>query len=238
MADTHRPLVVAEGLGRDFGEVVALESLDLEMAGGQAVALIGHNGSGKTTALSILAGRLEPTRGTVRIGGVDVHRRSGSATVRAVVSFVPDTPALYPDLTVEDHLDLVGFAHGVEDLEERAGRMLELFGLAERRHLLPRELSRGMRQKAQLACGLLRPFEVVILDEPASGLDPPSRRALHSLLQDVKDEGALVVFSTHDLGFTRDLADQIVVLGDGSVVAAGTREEIAASVQVSDLGLA
>jgi ABC-2 type transport system ATP-binding protein len=229
MSDTHRPLAVAEGLGRDFGEVTALESLDLELVGGEAVALIGRNGSGKTTALSMLVGRLEPTRGTVHIAGVDVYRRGGSVTVRAAVSFIPDTPALYTDLTVADHLDLVGLAHGVDDFDERSRMLLDLFGLADRQHLLPRELSRGMRQKTQLACGLLRPFDVLVLDEPVAGLDPPSRRALHSLLRRIKDEGALVVFSTHDLGFARDLADQIVVLSDGRVGVIGTYDEVVAS---------
>jgi ABC-2 type transport system ATP-binding protein len=237
MADTQRPLVVAEGLGRDFGDVTALESLDLEMNGGEAVALIGHNGSGKTTALSMFAGRLEPSRGTVHIADVDVHRRGGSATLRALVSFVPDAPALYPDLTVADHLDLVGMAHGVDHMDDRTGMLLDLFGLEERRHLLPRELSRGLRQKTQLACGLLRPYEVLILDEPVSGLDPPSRQALHTLLNRVKDEGALVVFSTHDLGFAEGLADRIVVVSDGRVAVAGTREEVVASGWARELGL-
>ncbi|MFZ0493558.1 MAG: ABC transporter ATP-binding protein [Acidimicrobiia bacterium] len=237
MADTHRPLVVAEGLGRDFGDVTALESLDLEMNGSEAIALIGHNGSGKTTALSMLAGRLEPSRGTVHIAGVDVHRRGGSDTVRALVSFIPDAPALYPDLTVADHLDLVGMAHGVGDAEERTDMLLDLFGLEERRYSLPRELSRGLRQKTQLACGLLRPYEVLILDEPVSGLDPPSRQALHSLLRRVKGEGALVVFSTHDLIFAEDLADRIVVVGDGRVAVVGTRDEVVASGQARELGL-
>jgi ABC-2 type transport system ATP-binding protein len=237
MVDADGSLVVAEGLGRDFGDVTALESLDLETDGGEAIAFIGHNGSGKTTALSMLAGRLEPTRGTVRVAGVDVHRRSGSATVRSLVSFVPDSPALYPDLTVADHLDLVGMAHEVDDAEERTGLLLDLLGLEERQHQLPRELSRGLRQKTQLACGLLRPYEVLILDEPVSGLDPPSRQALHSLLQQVKDEGALVVFSTHDLDFTENLADRIVVVSDGRVAVAGTRDEVVASGHAPELGL-
>jgi len=237
MADTHRPLVVAEGLGRDFGDVTALESLDLETNGGEAIALIGHNGSGKTTALSMLAGRLEPTRGTVHVAGVDVHRRGGSDTVRSLVSFIPDSPALYPDLTVVDHLELVGMAHGVDHIDDRIGTLLGVFGLEERQQQLPRELSRGLRQKTQLACGLLRPYEVLILDEPVSGLDPPSRHALHSLLGRVKGEGALVVFSTHDLGFTEDLADRIVVISDGRVAIAGTRDEVLASGYARELGL-
>lgn len=234
---TRSDIVVARDLHREYGEVDALESLDLNLGAGETVAFVGHNGSGKTTALSMLAGRIEPTRGTVHVAGHDVHRRGGSSVVRTMVSFVADTPALYPDLTVVDHLDLVGLAHGVEDLEERSEMLLDLFGLQERGHLLPRELSRGMRQKTQLACGLLRPFEVLILDEPVSGLDPPSRRALHALLLRIKDEGAVVMFSTHDLTFAQDLADQLVVLSDGRVVAMGTHEEVAASGAARALGV-
>lgn len=225
--DSDRPLVSAHELGRDYGGVAALDGFDLEVAAGRAVALVGHNGSGKTTALSMLAGRLEPTRGKVEIAGRNAYRPGGSAAVRSIVSFVPDAPALYADLTVLDHLELVGLAHDVGDLDARVDGLLERFGLAERRHLLPRELSRGMRQKAQLACALLRPFTVLLLDEPVSGLDVPSRDALHSLLAEARREGAVVMFSTHQLQFADGLADRVVVLSDGRVEAAGSYAEMA-----------
>ncbi len=233
----EQPLVELRDLGRDYAGVAALYELDLEVAAGQAIALVGHNGSGKTTALTMLAGRLEPTRGTVKVAGVDVYRPGGSAAVRSLVSFVPDAPALYADLTVADHLDLVGLAHGVEDFDARAAALLERFDLAERRHLLPRELSRGMRQKTQLSCALLRPFGVLVLDEPVSGLDPPSRRALHGLLAEAKQEGAVVMFSTHQLGFAEGLVDRVIVLADGRVAMAGTYEHVVASGEVDELGL-
>jgi ABC-2 type transport system ATP-binding protein len=234
---SDQPLVHLRDVGRDYAGVAALHELDLEAAAGQAIALVGHNGSGKTTALTMLAGRLEPTRGKVTVAGVDVYRPGGSATVRSMVSFVPDAPALYADLTVADHVELVGMAHGVDDLDTRANGLLERFDLAERRHLLPNELSRGMRQKTQLACALLRPFAVLVLDEPVSGLDPPSRRALHGLLSEAKNEGAVVMFSTHQLSFAQGLVDRVLVLGDGRVTVAGTYEQVVASGEVDDLGL-
>jgi ABC-type multidrug transport system ATPase subunit len=229
---------VAHDLGRDYGGVPAVDALDLELSPGDSVAIVGHNGSGKTTALTMLAGRLEATRGTVLIGGVDVHMRGGSATVRSLVSFVPDAPALYTDLTVSDHLELVGLAHGVQDLDARADTLLELFGLADRRHLLPREVSRGMRQKTQLSCALLRPFAVLMLDEPVAGLDPPSRRTLHALLVEAKGEGAVVLFSTHQLDFARGLADQVMVLSEGRIAVAGAYDEVVTGAVVHELGLA
>lgn len=235
---TDDPLVVVRDLGRDFGGLTALDGFSLDMAPGEVAAFVGHNGSGKTTALSILGGRLEPTRGTVTMGSFDVYQPGGSAAVRSMVSFVPDAPVLYTDLTVLDHLELVAMAHGVDDLDEKADTFLRLFGLDERRHLLPRELSRGMRQKTQLACALLRPFAVLILDEPVAGLDPPSRRTLHSLLGEAKAEGAVVMFSTHQLDFAQGLADRVMVLNEGRVVAAGSYREVVTSDWVGELGLA
>lgn len=234
--DDDAPAIAARELGRDYGGVAALHALDLEMADGEAVALVGHNGSGKTTALTMLAGRLEPTRGTVEVAGIDVYRRGGSAFVRSLVSFVPDAPALYTDLTVADHLELVALAHGVEDFEARIEVLLDRFGLGEKRRLLPRELSRGMRQKTQIACALLRPFGVLMLDEPVAGLDPPSRQTLHTLLGEAKAEGAVVMFSTHQIDFADGLADRVVVLNDGAVVADGSYADVVASGRVHELG--
>jgi ABC-2 type transport system ATP-binding protein len=236
--EAARPLVRVRGLGRDYGGVVALESLDIEVSAGEAVALVGQNGSGKTTALSLIAGRLEPTRGTVRVDGIDVHQRGGSDTVRSLVSFIPDAPALYADLTVADHLQLVGMAYGVEELDERSDLLLERFGLETRQHLLPRELSRGMRQKTQLACALLRPFAVLLLDEPIAGLDPSSRQALSVLLADAKQEGAVVMFSTHQLDFAQGLVDRVLVLEDGRVVAVGPYDRVVRHERAKEWGLA
>jgi ABC-2 type transport system ATP-binding protein len=236
-ASADEPLVSVSELGRDFGDVTALDSLDLDVSAGEAVALVGENGSGKTTALTMIAGRLEPTRGKVLVGGVDVHWRGGSEVVRSLISFVPDAPALYSDLTVADHLELVGMAHDVEAFDEKAGILLDRFGLAGRDDRLPRELSRGMRQKTQLSCALLRPFAVLMLDEPVAGLDPPSRHTLHSLLGEAKDEGAAVMFSTHQLDFAEDLADHVVVLRDGRVAAIGSYDEVVTSGRARDLGM-
>ncbi len=237
-SEVAQPLLQARGLGRDYGGVVALESLDLEVAEGEAVAFVGQNGSGKTTALSLIAGRLEPTRGTVRVAGIDVHQRGGSDTVRSLVSYVPDAPALYTDLTVSDHLQLVGLAYGVEELDERTDLLLERFGLVSRRHLMPRELSRGLRQKTQLACALLRPFAVLLLDEPISGLDPSSRQSLSALLGDAKREGAIVMFSTHQLDFAQGLVDRVLVLEDGRVVADGPYDHVVKHERAKEWGLA
>lgn len=237
-AEPTQPLIHVSELGRDYAGTAALESLDLEVDAGEAVAFVGQNGSGKTTALSMIAGRLEPSRGTVKFAGMDVHQRDGSAVLRSLLSFVPDAPALYADLTVSDHLRLVGLAHGVDDLDARSETLLQEFGLDERRHLMPRELSRGMRQKTQLACALLRPFAVLMLDEPMAGLDPPSRLRLQSLLGEAKREGAAVLLSTHQLDIARGLVDRVLVLENGRVAASDTYARVVKHDRAREWGLA
>jgi ABC-2 type transport system ATP-binding protein len=226
------------GLRRDFGDLTAVDGFSLDLAAGECVSLIGHNGSGKTTALRVAAGQLVPTSGAVTVGGTNVHDRRHGHVARARLAFVPDTPVLYDDLTVDEHLELVGLAHGVSDeLDERITVLLERLGLAARRDFLPRQLSRGMRQKTQIACAFVRPFEVLLLDEPVVGLDPPSQAALRSLLIETKRRGAGVVFSTHQLGFASDLADRGMVLDSGRVVDDGPYDRVAHGVEASRLGL-
>jgi ABC-2 type transport system ATP-binding protein len=226
------------GLRKLYGDVVALDGLDLEVAAGECVALIGHNGSGKTTAVRLAAGQLQPTAGTVTVAGIEVTGKADVPEARARLAFVPDTPVLYGDLTVGEHLELVALAHRLGDRAgERLGVLLEELGLAGREDFQPGQLSRGLRQKAQLACALLRPFQVLLLDEPVVGLDPPSQRALRKLLRRAAAGGAAVVLTTHQLGFADGLADRAVILEDGRVADAGRFERVIGGAQAAPLGL-
>jgi ABC-2 type transport system ATP-binding protein len=231
-------VLALRGLRKVYGDLVALEGIDLEVAPGECVALIGHNGSGKTTTMRLAAGQLEPTAGSVTVAGVDVHRAADAHRARAALAFVPDSPLLYDDLTVGEHLELVGLAHGVGDgLDERIGGLLEALDMTARRDFVPSQLSRGMRQKAQLACTLVRPFQVLLLDEPVVGLDPPSQATLRELLAVIKESGAAIVLTTHQLAFSEGLADRAVVLHDGRVVDAGDYGPVVAGGEAARLGL-
>ena len=238
MAET-KPVLALRGLRKTYGELVALDRLDLEVGRGECVALIGHNGSGKTTTLRLAAGLLEPTEGSATAVGVDVHHPDDAGQARAALSFVPDSPLLYGDLTVREHLELIGLAHGVGsvDLDEQIAILLDLLDLADRAEFLPGQLSRGMRQKTQLACALLRPFQVLMLDEPVVGLDPPSQHALGELLVEAKKAGAAILLSTHQLAFSSALADRAVVLHEGAVVAAGDYRSVVEGDEAGRLGL-
>jgi ABC-2 type transport system ATP-binding protein len=229
-----QPVLELRGVRKTYGELVAVDLLDLEVRPGECVALIGHNGSGKTTTLRLVAGLLEPSAGRVTVAGGDLAQERS----RAALSFVPDSPLLYPDLTVREHLELVGLAHGVGDgLDGRVAELLELLELTSRGDFLPGQLSRGMRQKAQLACALVRPFRLLLLDEPVVGLDPPSQQALHRLLLAAKRDGAAILLSTHQLGFADGLADRAVVLHEGRIVEQGAYRSVVGGAEAGRLGL-
>jgi ABC-2 type transport system ATP-binding protein len=218
----------ARGLTRSYGRLVALTRLDLKLKAGECVALIGANGSGKSTAVRTMAGLLEPTDGSVLICGHDPHTEPEAQMARAALALVPDAPLLYDDLTVRQHLELVALAHGVADdgLDARIDELLERLGLTARAGFLPAELSRGMRQKTGLACALIRPAELLMLDEPVVGLDPPSQALLRELLIDAKKRGVAVLFTTHQMAFAEGVADRAILLDEGTVLDRGPWREV------------
>jgi ABC-type multidrug transport system ATPase subunit len=208
--------LVADGLTKEYDELVALHPLDLTCRGGELIALVGHNGSGKSTLLRLASGLLDPSGGEVRVDGMP----AGSVAARAALSFVPDEPVLYDDLSVEEHIEYIGRLHGVEDWPARADELLDRFELDTRSVDLPRRFSRGLRQKTSLVLGFVRPFSVLLVDEPFVGLDPSGQRALTELLVETAAGGACVVVATHQLEFL-DRADRAVGLRDGYVEFSG-----------------
>jgi ABC-2 type transport system ATP-binding protein len=223
------PPLQARAVSRSFGALEALRDFSLTIAPGQCVALIGANGSGKSTAVRTLAGLLEPSAGEVLVEGIDPHREPDAERARARLALVPDSPLLYDDLTVREHLELVSVAHGLggSELAERIDALLARLGLARRSDFRPPELSRGMRQKTQLACALVRPAAVLLLDEPVVGLDPPSQSLLHELLRERKAAGCAILLTTHQLGFADGLADRGMLLSEGEVADAGSYADVA-----------
>jgi ABC-2 type transport system ATP-binding protein len=232
------PTLAFEHVRREYAGVVALSDLDLEVEAGRGLVLVGRNGSGKTTTLQLAAGRLDPSDGVVRVNGRDTTSRDGRDHLRSAVGFALDLPVFYPDLTVEEHLGLVATAYGVEDGDARIVDLLERFDLARRAGFLADQLSSGMRQKLQLACLLVRPARLLLLDEPSRALDPATRELLWSALAQRKRAGASIVFSTHQLDFPADLADHALVLRDGEVLDRGRYGRVMGGAAVAALGLA
>ena len=156
--------ISVDRLHRTFGAVTAVSDLSFSLSGGEVVGLLGPNGAGKTTTLRTLAGILRPTSGTITVDGHDIERDPIEARKR--LAFMPDEPHLFEYLTVEEHLRLVGRLYGVADIDDRAQLLLDELELRGRERMLPGELSRGMRQKVVIACGLVRNPPVLLFDEP------------------------------------------------------------------------
>jgi ABC-2 type transport system ATP-binding protein len=198
--------------GSDAGGVTALAPLDLKVPAGQRVALVGHNGSGKTTLLRLLAGMLDPSGGTALV----TRHSAGSVGARAALSYLPDQPVFYDDLSVWEHLEYVARLHDTPDWEQQAADLLEMVGLTARADDLPVTFSRGLRQKAAICLAFVRPFDVMVVDEPFVGLDRPGRDALLELFRRAHLDGATLVVATHELSTVTE-SDRLIALRDGQV---------------------
>lgn len=201
------------GLGKHYGDRPALAPLELEVDSGQHVALVGHNGSGKTTLLRMAAGLLDPSEGSAEIFGHEV----GSLEARRALSWLSDSPTFYDDLSVWEHLEFVARVHGRDDWEARADELLSRLGLGDRRDHIPTTFSRGLRQKAAIALALIRPFELLLVDEPFVGLDQSGKETLLALLDEVAAGGATLVVATHELAFVHRV-QRLLALRDGELV--------------------
>ena len=206
--------IETSGLTKTYGDLTALEPLDLSVDEGDLVMLVGPNGSGKTTLLRMVAGLLEASGGEVLVDG----HAAGSLDARAALSYIPDNPVLYDDLTLAEHLHFVARLHGVsgDEVGSRSEGLLAHLGLLQRSDDLPATFSRGLKQKTSIALGLIRPFSVLCVDEPFVGLDQPGKAALLDLVHQAHDQGATIVIATHSLEFAT-VARRCIALRDGEL---------------------
>jgi ABC-2 type transport system ATP-binding protein len=200
------------GLAKHYGDAPALFAIDLRVERGERISLIGHNGSGKTTLLRMLVGVLEPSEGSASING----RPAGSLEARAAVSYLADQPVFYDDLTVWEHLEYIARLHGTEDWEQQAVDLVDMVGLMPRVDDLPMTFSRGLKQKAAITMAFVRPFDVMLIDEPFVGLDRTGRQALLDLLSLAHDDGATLVVATHELSSV-EKSDRLIALSGGEL---------------------
>ncbi len=214
------PAVETTGLAKRYGDAPALWPIDLRIGTGERISLIGHNGSGKTTLMRMLVGMLEPTEGTATIAGHPI----GSIGARAAVSYLADQPVFYDDLTVWEHLEYIARLHGTDDWEQQAVDLVDMVGLMERVDDLPTTFSRGLKQKAALTMAFVRPFDVMLIDEPFVGLDRLGREALLELLTLAHGDGATLVVATHELSSVKE-SSRLIALSSGEVTYDGDPAE-------------
>lgn len=207
------PALEAIGLEKSYGDLVALHELDLVVPSGQSVALIGHNGSGKSTFLRMATGLLDATNGTVEVAGWPV----GTPEARATTSFLPDDPVLYDDLSVREHAEYVSRLHGGPGWDDYAEELVDRLGLTDRVDDLPSRFSRGLRQKTGIILAMIRPFSMLLVDEPFVGLDQGGKLTMLELLREVHEDGASSVVATHEPAYVEQV-DRCIALRDGEVV--------------------
>jgi ABC-2 type transport system ATP-binding protein len=219
-------LLEVTGLAKSFGSQIAVDGLSFRVAPGEILGLVGANGAGKTTTLVSVAGILRPDSGQILIAGRDLALDPVNA--KRQLGFAPDEPQLFDYLTVEEHLRFIARLYGIADVEQRLPALLSGLELANRRGALPDELSRGMRQKLALGCAFMHEPQVLLLDEPLTGLDPVGIRRMKDAIRQKAAEGAAVLLSSHLLDVVSELCARVIVLGHGKALAEGSPSEIAA----------
>ena len=217
-------MIRVDHLTRHYGEFRAVDDISFAVQPGEVMGLVGPNGAGKTTTLRCLAGIIAPSSGTVEIAGHDIQRDPIGA--KRALAFIPDEPHLFEHLTVEEHLRFIGRLYGVAEVESRIAPLLEEMELTEKRRVLSTELSRGMKQKLAIACGLLHDPSVLILDEPLTGLDPGGMRRMRATILARARAGVAVVLSSHLLTLVEELCTSLFVVRRGRCVASGTIAQI------------
>jgi ABC-2 type transport system ATP-binding protein len=220
-------VIDVSGLTRLYGELVAVDGLSFRVGPGEIMGLVGPNGAGKTTTLRSVAGIIRPSKGTITIAGADLAK--DPLTAKRALAFIPDEPELFEYLTLEEHLRFVARIYSVSDVDDRIVPLLEELELTDKRQSLPAELSRGMRQKLAIACGLIHDPRVLILDEPLTGLDPAGIKRMKDTIVERATDGAAIVLSSHLLHLVEELCTQLLVLRRGRMVAYGTVADIVAA---------
>jgi ABC-2 type transport system ATP-binding protein len=216
------------------GSFTAVSDLSFTVASGEIVGLIGPNGAGKTTTLRSLAGILRQTSGRVRIDGFDLAEQPLEAKRR--LAFMPDEPHLFEYLTVMEHLRLVARLYGVTDVAGRAAALVDELQLTGKEQSLPGELSRGMRQKVVIACGLVRDATTLLFDEPLTGLDPIGIRRMRNTIVARARDGAAILLSSHLLHLVEEVCSRVIIMDRGRKVADGTFAQLAAHAELAAAG--
>jgi ABC-2 type transport system ATP-binding protein len=217
-------MIEVEGLTKLYDSFVAVEELSFRVGPGEVLGLVGPNGAGKTTTLRCLSGIIPPTRGKLRIAGHEMS--TDPVQAKRALAFFSDEPKLFDYLTVEQHLNFTARIYQVADWRNLAGPLLDELEISDKRGMLPGELSRGMKQKLAIACGLLHSPSVIFFDEPLTGLDPYGIRRMKETIRRRAQGGCTILISSHLLHLLEELCSHVLILKNGHKIADGTIEEV------------
>ena len=218
------PALEIRGLTKRFGKKVAVNDMSFDVHGGEIVGLLGPNGAGKSTTFLCAAGLIRPDAGTFAWNGRELGAARGQT-----IALIPETPDVYPMLTVWEHMVFVAKSCRLADgWQAKANALLDRFQMSAQRDSLGADLSKGMRQKTLVAATVLAATPVILFDEPLIGLDPLGQRELRGIINDLRDQDIATVISTHMLEQAQSICDRVVILKNGQNIAAGTFDELQA----------
>lgn len=215
-------MLTVTDLSKKYGKQDAVSHISFQLQGGEVVGLLGPNGAGKSTTMKCIVGLLRKTSGEISIGGYD-HL---SVEAKRVFSYIPETPYVYDLLTIWEHMQFIAQAYGVRDWKGRALELLELYELDDKQKKLGRDLSKGMRQKVSICCGLLPNPQLLFFDEPMIGLDPKAIKNTKNLFKTLKEEGKTILVSTHLIEGIESIADRIMIMKEGQIIGNDTVENL------------
>ncbi|MGB9741007.1 MAG: ABC transporter ATP-binding protein [Candidatus Bathyarchaeia archaeon] len=235
MADL--PVIKFSGVSKRYGDVTAVDYLDLEVRRGEIFGLLGPNGSGKSTTLKMILGLVKPDSGSVNVLGVNVE--DDPVAVKRRIGYVPESPRIYEFLTGLEFLDFTGDIYGVasEEKKKRIEEFVRALDLEGREGDIISSYSEGMKQKVVIISALMHKPELLLLDEPLSGLDPKSARIVKDLLRELALQGVTTMMSTHILEIAQAMCDRIAIMYGGRLLALGTMEELRQKAKMPESGL-
>lgn len=220
--------VRVEGLTKNYGEQKAVDNLSFHVEKGQILGFLGPNGAGKSTTMKILTGYLVPTEGFVEIDGLDVQ--AFPKEIRQRIGYLPENNPLYGDMYIKEYLHFVAGFYEIKNITARVSEVIDLVGLTPEKHKKIGELSKGYKQRVGLAQAIIHDPQVLILDEPTTGLDPNQLMEIRSLIKDLGKEKTLI-FSTHIMQEVNALCDRVLIIKNGQVLAIDTLQNLQASLQ-------
>jgi len=228
-------MIKVNGLTKYYGSKPAAKDISFEVKKGEVFGLLGTNGAGKSTTIKMLCGLLKPTRGSIRIGDIDLQRMPLKA--KSMMGYLPENPLIYDKLTGAETLELIGKLRklSIDMIEQRVKYYADTLGLGEQIYHEVGTYSKGMRQKLAIAMTLIHDPEMVLLDEPASGLDPRYTKLLKDWIKNLSANGRTVLLSTHIIEMAETLCDKIGIIDQGKMKAIGTVQEIQNSTGVNNL---
>jgi len=229
--------LVIEHLTGGYGHIPVLKDINFEVKSGEMVGLIGLNGAGKSTTIKNIIGLLTPQKGKITIDGETLKAQPES--YRKKIGYIPETPSLYEELTLREHIEITAMAYDIplEEAFKRADSLLKTFRLENKLDWFPANFSKGMKQKVMVLCAFLIEPSLYIIDEPFLGLDPLAIHALLELMDEMRNQGAAILMSTHILATAERYCDRFVVLHDGAVRAVGSMAELREEFHLPDSSL-